>query len=128
RSGLTRLGKGEFGVTLDLPQDDEFGELGSFFNEVSAQLSADRSQPPIQSRDQMLEVLKYSRKLMALSRLTAGVAHEVKNPLNAMTIHLELLRQKLAAGLGPVRRPSTLLHEDDEAGGVVTAAQPSADL
>jgi signal transduction histidine kinase len=27
----------------------------------------------------------------------AGVAHEVKNPLNAMTIHLELLKQKLEA-------------------------------
>ena len=43
RSGLTRLGKGEFGVTLDLPPGDEFGELGSFFNTVSQQLSADRS-------------------------------------------------------------------------------------
>jgi methyl-accepting chemotaxis protein len=42
RSGLTRLGKGEFGVTLDLPPGDEFGELGSFFNTVSQQLSADR--------------------------------------------------------------------------------------
>ena len=44
RSGLTRLGKGEFGVQLDLNQQDEFGELGTFFNAVSAQLSADRSQ------------------------------------------------------------------------------------
>src|SRR6185369_8663833 len=43
RSGLTRLGKGEFGVTLDLPAGDEFGELGSFFNTVSQQLSADRT-------------------------------------------------------------------------------------
>ena len=43
RSGLTRLGKGEFGVTLDLPPGDEFGDLGSFFNTVSQQLSADRS-------------------------------------------------------------------------------------
>ena len=42
RSGLTRLGKGEFGVTLDLPPGDEFGELGTFFNTVSQQLSADR--------------------------------------------------------------------------------------
>jgi PAS domain-containing protein len=41
--------------------------------------------------------IKYSRKLAALGRLTSGVAHEVKNPLNAMTIHLELLKGKLTA-------------------------------
>src|SRR5262249_39651038 len=44
RSGLTRLGRGEFGVRLDLDQHDEFGELGTFFNAVSGQLAADRSQ------------------------------------------------------------------------------------
>ena len=204
RSGLTRLGKGEFGVTLDLPPGDEFAELGAFFNNVSQQLSADRSllagqkanlqsavehledavalfnpagellfsnpamQPvlpadaigralrgllplghpytqiveetlatrrsrgPIQARldnsdDELLvmthavegtgkdlvgvllvarnlayltrmqSTLAYSRKLVALGRLTAGIAHEVKNPLNAMMIHLELLRTKLRA-------------------------------
>jgi signal transduction histidine kinase len=32
---------------------------------------------------------------VALGRLTAGIAHEVKNPLNAMMIHLELLRTKI---------------------------------
>jgi signal transduction histidine kinase len=235
RSGLTRLGKGEFGVTLDLPAGDEFGELGDFFNTVSQQLSADRTllagqkanlqsavehledavalfnpsgellfsnpamqhtlpadaigrvlegllpnghpyrtlveetlatrksrgpiqiqghpteqvQAPARSGDtgpvlrassgtgpivtkhepkpgddelvvthaiagthgdlvgvllvsrnlahlsRMQSTLAYSRKLVALGRLTAGIAHEVKNPLNAMMIHLELLRTKV---------------------------------
>jgi signal transduction histidine kinase len=45
----------------------------------------------------MQSTLAYSRKLVALGRLTAGIAHEVKNPLNAMMIHLELLRTKLRA-------------------------------
>jgi signal transduction histidine kinase len=115
RSGLTRLGRGEFGVRLDLPQQDEFGELGSFFNAVSAQLSADRSAGGEQSAaatgaehaEDEAAVLNYSRKLVALGRLTAGVAHEVKNPLNAMTIHLELLKQKLVGAGAAGRRRAT---------------------
>jgi signal transduction histidine kinase len=225
RSGLTRLGRGEFGVRLDLPPGDEFGELGDFFNTVSQQLSADRTQladqkanlqtavehledavalfnptgellfsnpamqptlpadaighalqsvlptghpyrtlieetlstrrsrGPVQSQrhnsepvtvptkasgtqaaevkagdeelvmthaimgtsgelvgvllvsrnlahlSRMQSTLAYSRKLVALGRLTAGIAHEVKNPLNAMMIHLELLRTKIRGAM-----------------------------
>jgi signal transduction histidine kinase/PAS domain-containing protein len=244
RSGLTRLGQGEFGVTLDLPAGDEFGELGDFFNTVSQQLSADRtllagqkanlqsavehledavalfnpsgellfsnpamqhtlpadaigrvldgllptghpyrtlveetlatrkSRGPIQiqghstepvpaparsgdtgpiprpsgphpivtkpeakpgddelvvthaiagthgelvgvllvSRNlahlsRMQSTLAYSRKLVALGRLTAGIAHEVKNPLNAMMIHLELLRTKIRGSVSAALQP-----------------------
>jgi signal transduction histidine kinase len=204
RSGLTRLGKGEFGAKIDLNQQDEFGELGTFFNAVSAQISADRTQmadqvanlesavehledavaivspkgdllfanpamravlpdaaagvaltalvgaghPLLRLSEQTLasrqsrgpisasfpvargeqgermilthpvndakgelvgimlivrnleylsqvqSTVRYSRKLAALGRLSAGVAHEVKNPLNAMMFHLELRRQK----------------------------------
>ncbi len=42
--------------------------------------------------------LSYSQKLAALGKLTSGVAHEIKNPLNAMVIHVALLREKLARG------------------------------
>ena len=45
--------------------------------------------------------LEVSRRLAAVGKLTAGVGHEVKNPINAMVVHLELLRSKLqVAGEG----------------------------
>jgi PAS domain S-box-containing protein len=39
-----------------------------------------------------------SKKLAELGRITSGIAHEVKNPLNAMVIHLEILRSKIENG------------------------------
>lgn len=46
---------------------------------------------------QLGQELEISRRLAAIGRLTAGVGHEVKNPINAMVVHLELLRSKLSA-------------------------------
>jgi signal transduction histidine kinase len=40
--------------------------------------------------------LELSRRLAAIGRLTSGVGHEVKNPINAIVVHLELLRNKLS--------------------------------
>jgi PAS domain S-box-containing protein len=38
--------------------------------------------------------IELSRRLAAIGRLTSGVAHEVKNPINAIVLHLEVLREK----------------------------------
>jgi signal transduction histidine kinase len=40
--------------------------------------------------------LQTADRLSAISRITSGVAHEVKNPLNAILMHVELARMKLA--------------------------------
>jgi signal transduction histidine kinase len=84
----------------------------------------------LQYLDQVQSTVRYSRKLAALGRLSAGVAHEVKNPLNAMMIHLELLRQKVASaggarGLTGSRRATLARAEPVEGRGVATvAAEP----
>jgi signal transduction histidine kinase len=42
--------------------------------------------------------LQTADRLSAISRLTGGVAHEVKNPLNAILMHVELAKMKLNHG------------------------------
>jgi signal transduction histidine kinase len=48
-----------------------------------------------EGRRQLEVQLDVSSRLAAISRLTGGVAHEIKNPLNAMALHLEVLKDKL---------------------------------
>jgi signal transduction histidine kinase len=54
----------------------------------------------MESAIKLEQELEVSRRLVAIGRLTAGVGHEVKNPINAMVLHLELLRGKLAGENG----------------------------
>jgi hypothetical protein len=42
--------------------------------------------------------LQTAERLSAISQITGGVAHEVKNPLNAILMHVELARMKLTRG------------------------------
>jgi signal transduction histidine kinase len=46
-----------------------------------------------------------SRRMSASGRITRGVAHEVKNPINAIVLHLQLLQNKLQQ-----TDPDTLRH------------------
>jgi signal transduction histidine kinase len=48
--------------------------------------------------------LELSRRMAAIGRLTSGVGHEVKNPINAIVVHLELLKTKLGATPTPATR------------------------
>jgi signal transduction histidine kinase len=42
--------------------------------------------------------LQTADRLAAISRISGGVAHEVKNPLNAILLHVEVAKAKLARG------------------------------
>jgi signal transduction histidine kinase len=69
----------------------------------------------LESMMQLGQELEISRRLAAIGRLTAGVGHEVKNPINAMVVHLELLRSKLM-GAGPEAFGGAQRHVDILAG------------
>lgn len=55
--------------------------------------------------------LEVSRRMASIGRLTAGVGHEVKNPINAIVVHLELLRNKVQAGDDAMRHLDVIQNE-----------------
>lgn len=54
----------------------------------------------LESLERIGSQLQVSERLAAIGRVTAGVAHEVKNPLNSMRLWLENLRESLPVGRG----------------------------
>jgi PAS domain S-box-containing protein len=54
----------------------------------------------LESAEEIESELELSRRMAAIGRLTSGVGHEVKNPINAIVVHLELLKAKLGESDG----------------------------
>ncbi len=51
-----------------------------------------------EAQKQIGRELQTADRLAAISRISGGVAHEVKNPLNAILLHVEVARTRLAHG------------------------------
>ena len=66
-----------------------------FIQEGRAQIGALLTLRDTESVRRIENEIETSRRLSASGRLTRGVAHEVKNPINAIVLHLQLLQNKL---------------------------------
>jgi len=75
-------------VSLDFLHDDR--------NTTGQAMGALLTLHDTESVQQLEADLELSSRLAAIGRLTAGVGHEVKNPINAIVVHVELLRNKLS--------------------------------
>lgn len=85
-----RIGAGDLTTRVPPPEDEEFREISQRFNEMADRLAA--AQADLQERnaalhDALRDVqqaqadLLESEKLSAVGRMTAGLAHELNNPL-----------------------------------------------
>jgi len=67
----------------------------------------------VESLERIGNQLEVSERLAALGRVTAGVAHEVKNPLNSMRLWLEVLKANMPVDLEPQQAVKMLDSEID---------------
>ena len=81
-------------ISLDRIDEGRSNSQGERSNQSMGTLLTLRDTGSAIELEQELEV---ARRLAAIGRLTTNVGHEVKNPINAMVVHLELLRGKLAS-------------------------------
>jgi signal transduction histidine kinase len=80
--GFKRLSAGDVAVRVDARGRDEMGRLGLAFNEMTRRLRV--------ARERATELMR-KEKLSALGRLAAGVAHDVRNPLQSINLTIEHL-------------------------------------
>src|SRR5579862_1557634 len=78
-----------------------------FVQEKTTQIGALLIMRDAESVRRIGDEIEMSRRLSASGRVTGGVAHEVKNPINAIVLHLQLLQNKLAH-----QEPDTRRHVD----------------
>src|SRR6202050_185325 len=67
-----------------------------FVQEKGTQIGALLIMRDAESVQRIGDEIEMSRRLSASGRVTGGVAHEVKNPINAIVLHLQLLQNKLS--------------------------------
>jgi signal transduction histidine kinase len=89
-NAVRKIGKGEFDVNVAIRSSDEIGELSTSFNNMAGELK-DREA----SLKNAQHALVQSEKMAAVGTLSAGLAHEVKNPLSAVLGYAQLSKRKL---------------------------------
>ncbi|MGO9829107.1 MAG: ATP-binding protein [Myxococcaceae bacterium] len=87
-AGVGRVRTGDFAAQLPVRGDDEIAQLAREFNAMARELAERQRQLEEKQRALLL-----AERLAAVGRVSAQVAHEVRNPLSSIGLNTELLEE-----------------------------------
>lgn len=105
-NAVRAVAKGNFNVNVAIKSADEIGELSTSFNHMADELHEREI-----SLKNAQNALIQSEKMAAVGTLSAGLAHEVKNPLSAVLGYAQLSKRKLTQPKALKKHLDTIEHE-----------------
>jgi nitrogen fixation/metabolism regulation signal transduction histidine kinase len=84
--GVKKVSDGDLSVTFPVESTDEIGELAESFNEMVEQL---------RERETLEKRLYEAEHLSKVGQLAAGIAHEIRNPLNYISLAIDHLKSEI---------------------------------
>jgi signal transduction histidine kinase len=90
--GVMRIRRGDYEAKIGVEGDDEIAVLAREFDAMARALK-DREQQLQRKQEELLQ----AERLAAVGRVSAQVAHEVRNPLSSIGLNVEMLGDQLAA-------------------------------
>lgn len=94
--GVSRISRGDYSAKLGIAGDDEIAVLAREFDAMARSLAEREAQLA-----QKQEALLRAERLAAAGRVSAQVAHEVRNPLSSIGLNAELLGDQLESASFP---------------------------
>ena len=96
--GVRTYAEGDLSHRIKIERQDELVVLGDEFNKMAESLEKNQRQ------------LRRMERLAAISRFASLVSHEIRNPLNAMNINMQILRRLISQTDSPPEKKMKYLN------------------
>lgn len=86
--GTIKISRGDFSHKINISSKDEIGDLADSFNEMSKQLLITKKKVELANKK-----LIQAEKLASIGRISATIAHEIRNPLTSVKLNIQKLSE-----------------------------------
>ncbi len=127
RNAANKVGEGDLAQRVTSRSGDEIGDLSRAFNKMVSDLAKAREELKKANQDlgkanealhatvadlkAAQEQLIQAEKMASLGQLTAGIAHEINNPINFVSANIKPLKEDMADILNVISRYELLIEE-----------------